>query len=667
MLNGVLESIRQEYRTRRIARFSVWVLLYGAALWVVDHTSGGVPVLLWLLFWLAAVRPIFHYLRRFTDLIKHRALWRLRHRLIVTYMFIAVVPVLLIVLLVRVGVGMASGQLAAYLVTSRLRDHVDALRQLNRVVAHEARLTRETTPEGLLDRLQRFYVSELSQHAESYPGLEITVRAAGSERAFRINGRPIAKAVSVPDWLKSAEFAEVVTDQSQVALRAVDTGRTPVGELTLILSQPLTPELLDQVSDSIGPVAVLAFKEGRAVRSKSIALPNRANWFDFEVRGYSTLDPIVWGGGEPQHLEGPFAVSVNSRVMTLSRKILSRLGFFSSIEVNVFLVIAGIFFLIELYALVVGVQLTRSITTTVDKLHDATEHVKVGDFSYRTGLPARDQLTALGEAFDSMTASVERLLQESQEKSRLESEIEIARQVQSQLFPQTPPLVPGLRLYGVCKPARSVSGDYYDFLHLGKDRVGLVLGDVSGKGISAALLMAAIQSALRAQLYGATNGSPSTNVFATAEVVARLNGQLYENTPAEKYVTFFYAVYDGGTRRLTYTNAGHLPPVLFRRGGIERLTTGGTVVGLLSSPCYEQGEIQLEAGDMLLAFTDGITEPESVYEEEFGEERVLEVVQRALGSPAETLADQIFRSVSDWTGSPELQDDMTVVVAQAVP
>jgi sigma-B regulation protein RsbU (phosphoserine phosphatase) len=235
------------------------------------------------------------------------------------------------------------------------------------------------------------------------------------------------------------------------------------------------------------------------------------------------------------------------------------------------------------------------------------------------------------------------------------------------LFPRSAPEVPGLALYGVCKAARSVSGDYYDFLKLGENRVCLVLGDVSGKGISAALLMAAIQSALRAQFYdgfGPTSGS-HTLALSTAAVVSRLNLQLFENTPREKYVTFFFGVYDAATRTLTYTNAGHLPPVLLRRGKVERLRVGGTVVGLFSPLTYEQAEIQIQPGDLFLAFTDGITEPENIYGEEFGEDRMLEVVRRARNASPQILVEEIYRSVSDWTGSPELQDDMTLVVAKA--
>ena len=411
----------------------------------------------------------------------------------------------------------------------------------------------------------------------------------------------------------------------------------------------------------------LSYDQSASISSKRIRLPLPANRFDFTVYGASSLEPVSWQGETQQKLAAPAIVYVSSRVMTLSHLLLETLGEYSQVYVVIFEAVAVVFLIIEGAALIIGVRLTQSITSTVDKLYGATERVKKGDFSYRIRVPANDQISALGEAFDSMTASVERLLRESEEKLRLESELEIAREVQAQLFPRSAPEVPGLTLYGVCKAARAVSGDYYDFLKLGENRVCLVLGDVSGKGISAALLMAAIQSALRAQFYdgfGRTNGS-DTLALSTAEVVSRLNLQLYENTPREKYVTFFFAVYDATTRILTYTNAGHVPPVLLRRGKVERLRVGGTVVGLFSPTNYEQAEIHIQPGDLLLAFTDGITEPENIYGEEFGEDRLLEVVRRAPNASPQILVEEIYRSVSDWTGSPELQDDMTLVVAKA--
>ena len=692
MFTALAKALLREYRTHRMARFTVWVLAYGAALWSVDQLSSGAPAALWALFWLAAMPCGVYYLGRLVIFIRRRLLWRLRRRLVVTYVFIAIVPIVLIVFLVWLGIYIVSGQFAAFLVASNLGEHFDELLQVNRAVAHEDQLNSTSRAAETLDGLRNFYVKELHQHAVSYPGLEITLRVGSQVRAFRLDGTKIQSPLTIPAWFKQEEFAGIVMDRGHLALRSIERGPTAAGSLVAILSQPITPELLDMVGEGIGPVGVvtgrpvqtesglpsskphlvLSTSEGDfalsgSIYSKNLKLPEPVSRFDFIVRGASSLDPVSWEGGTQQKLTAPAFVYVSSRVIALSRRPLETLGEFSEVYVFVFKAIAVVFLVIEGVALFIGVRLTRSITHTVDKLYNATERVKKGDFSYRIRVPSNDQISALGEAFDSMTASVERLLRESEEKLRLESELEIAREVQAQLFPRSAPEVPGLALYGVCKAARSVSGDYYDFLKLGENRVCLVLGDVSGKGISAALLMAAIQSALRAQFYDGfapTSGS-HTLPLSTAAVVSRLNLQLYENTPQEKYVTFFFGVYDAATRTLTYTNAGHLPPVLFRGGRVERLRAGGTVVGLFSPLTYEQAEIQIQPGDLLLAFTDGITEPENIYGEEFGEDRMLEVVRRALNASPQILVEEIYRSVSDWTGSPELQDDMTLVVAKA--
>lgn len=692
MFTSILEALRNEYRTRRWARFSFWVAACGMVLRLVELMTSRVPGLLWLVFWIAFIPVIIYYVGRLIGFIRRRGLWRLRSRLVVIYIFIAFVPIGLILLLALIGAFIINGQFAAFLVALNLREHFDELQQLDRAVIHQAQLTRETKPEGLLDGLRAFYVTKLGQHAASYPGLEITIRLGSLERAYRLDGAPLARSVTIPPWFKQEEFAGIVIDHGQLALRAIDHGRTPLGDLTVILSQASTPELLDLVGEGIGPVGVLIPQEQgtaaspqqthvqltnaqgqtvdtNAINSKSLQLPVPVNVLDWRVFGATALDPVIWSAPTETHMAIPTLLYASSRILTLNRQLLATLGDLSRIYVLFFEVISIIFLVVELIAIVIGYRLTRSMTTTVDRLYKATERVKAGDFSYRTNLPARDQLSALGEAFDTMTASVARLLRESEEKSRLESELEIAREVQTRLFPQHPPQASGLALYGVCNPARVVSGDYYDFLSLGENQVGLVLGDISGKGISAALLMAAIQSALHAQFYDGRSSAGVAPVapISSAEIVRRLNNQLFESTPREKYATFFYGAYNGATRQLTYTNAGHLPPFFFHQGKVDRLEAGGTVVGLFGNMTYDQAVVELAPGDTLFAFTDGVTEPENIYGEEFGEARLLEVVQEALGAPPEMLVEEVCRRVSDWTGRPELQDDMTVVVARAIP
>ena len=690
-----LEPFIREYRAHRLARFTCWALIYGAALELDRLVIGRTPGILWVAFWIVVIPGAIYYLFRLGRSVKNWLLWGLRQRLIVTYVFIAFIPVILILALAGLGAFILYGQFAAFLVSQHLDNHVDELVQLNRVVAHEALHSRAASSEALLDGLHKFYITDLAEYASSYPRLEVTIYAANQERSFELTGKDIKTPVSIPAWLRQQgheEFEAVVESDRGIYLRAVDLEKTPVGNLTLILSLPVTPSLLDMAGTGIGPVSVFTFRkstrqqnqpgtqrsvqletsEGNflsrsSIRSAHIQIPKAHGILDMSVFGVSALEAVDWSQARARTDSPPILVLVYSRVTALNTRLLATLGSLSSLPVTLFVFVALVLLVIELVALIIGVQLTRSITTTVDRLHDATEKVKSGDFSHRINLPARDQLSSLGVAFDSMTAAVERLLEESKEKSRLEGELQIAREVQNQLFPQTLPELPGLRVFGVCHAARVVSGDYYDFLKIEQESLALVLGDISGKGISAALLMAAVQSSIRAQFFdgNAPGGTGPTFPLSPAEVVARLNMQLYQSTPPEKYATFFYAVYHAAQRTLTYTNAGHPPPFLFRNGSVQRLEEGGTVVGLFERVKYNQAVVQLQPGDLVLAFTDGMTEPENSFGEEFGEDRLVDAARRALYSPAEALAQEIYRSVNEWTGSPELQDDMTMIFVRS--
>jgi phosphoserine phosphatase RsbU/P len=675
-LASISRPLFNEFRTRRMARYTLWVLVYGVVVATADLIGGKLPEVWWLIFWAnLAVAGVYYFLR-LVGFVRHRLLWPVLRRLVVTYLFIGLIPILLILSLVAMGALVINGQFAAFLVEQRLRSRVDELAQLNRLVLPEVQRATDKNPQALFERVEKFFATELKAGQESYPGLEITLRLGTEARAFRLNGQPLKQPVSVPSWLKPEAFAGFAVDGDQLCLRAVEQGETPAGVLTMILSQPLTPDLLDQAGRGIGPVGVYFLVvqntagPGRdlSVLSKTAELPPPMNLLDQTVSGRSAINFTLWSPASETRQEGHVTVLATARLLSLNRQLLATIRELSSAYVTGFEALALVFLLLGAFGLVIGWRLTRSITATVDRLNVATERVKSGDFSYRTNIRAEDQLSSLGQAFDSMTASVERLLREAEEKSRLESELEIAREVQKALFPGKFPEIVGLRVFGVCKPARSVSGDYFDFQPLSGDRLALVLGDVSGKGISAALLMAAIQASLRAQFYDGRTISPaaSDSVISTADIVERLNRQLLDSTTAEKYTTFFYGIYDARSRTLTYTNAGHLAPALFRRDRILRLDCGGTVVGLFRGMKYDQEKIQLEPGDVLLGFTDGLTEPENSFGEEIGEERLFGAARRALSGSPDLIAQEIYHEVDDWTGSPELQDDQTMIIAQAM-
>jgi sigma-B regulation protein RsbU (phosphoserine phosphatase) len=269
-----------------------------------------------------------------------------------------------------------------------------------------------------------------------------------------------------------------------------------------------------------------------------------------------------------------------------------------------------------------------------------------------------------------MTENLERLVVVEKEKERLHSELEIAREVQSQLFPKMLPDLRTLRLTAFCNPASMVSGDYYDYQRIGDTSLGLAIGDVAGKGISAALLMATVQAVLRTQIRsclesGSASGQASVSgLISTSKLVSQLNHQLHAYTSTEKYATFYFGLYDDASGILTYTNAGHLPPILLRDGTPQFLEVNGMVVGAFPFAQYDESRIEMKSGDLLVCYTDGITEPENEYGEMFGEKRLIEVLSKHVHRNDEEVMNQVMQAVHQWTGSPELQDDMTLLLAR---
>jgi sigma-B regulation protein RsbU (phosphoserine phosphatase) len=337
---------------------------------------------------------------------------------------------------------------------------------------------------------------------------------------------------------------------------------------------------------------------------------------------------------------------------------------------SVLFVIAVILFVIvELVAIVIGVNLSRRITSAVNQLYEGTRRVIYGDFRQRIPVTDHDQLGELSESFNQMTGNLERLLVVEKEKERLQTEIEIAREVQGQLYPKEAPPIRGLKLTVRCDPARMVSGDYYDYQEIARGKLAFAIGDVAGKGISAALLMATLQAALRAQI---SQHLPSLDKefllpdIDVSQLVSKLNKQLFAHTSPEKYATFFFAMFDEQSRTLTYTNAGHLAPLLFRNGDVTPLDSNGTVVGAFPFSRYDASCLTLRPGDLLVCYTDGITEPENAYGEMFGEERLIDLVHKHAQEEDHEIIRIILDAVRSWTGVPELHDDMTLLFAREV-
>ncbi len=258
-----------------------------------------------------------------------------------------------------------------------------------------------------------------------------------------------------------------------------------------------------------------------------------------------------------------------------------------------------------------------------------------------------------------------RLMDRVVEQEKLRRDLALAAEVQKRLLPEHPPEAGVAQLAAVSLPARSVGGDYYDFLDVGDHRIGIALADIAGKGIAAALIMSVVQASLRIL---STEGD-----ISLPQLAARMNNFLHRSTKSNSYATFFYAEIDEASRRLHYVNAGHNPPYLLRSNNvhstgstdnseIQELATGGSVIGLFPQMSYQEAAIDLRSGDVLIIFTDGVTEALNPKEEEFGEERLKELLQQLVHLPVQEISARISEELKNWIKDAAQHDDLTFIV-----
>jgi len=552
-----------------------------------------------------------------------------------------------------------TGQIAVYLVNAELERRTAALgsfaQSLAQIQVKDRRAALQHTISIMQDRFPDIEGTLGGQSVEHYPP---SSQLAPPPRGWKNTSGIVIKDRHWYHWAHAEQKDSDTTLVSPLTQDVLDSLVPHLGVVTINLNED---------KPNAHPVTLQTPRSGRRVTAYEDR-PPASNRFDIDVGWFSVISAAFWESpGKRQDAlllvhTRPSAVleTVFGQKVDIARGVM--VGFF---------IVAGLFLIVEAVSLLIGISLTRSITGAVHDLYVATKKVQEGDLSHRIEVRGRDQLAELSHSFNGMTENLGRLIVVEKEQQRMQSELTIAREVQDQLFPKAELALRTFRLMGLCNPARMVSGDYYDFLQL-HSSVALAIGDVAGKGISAALLMASIQSIMRTQLTAgipaaaaAGNGS-SHPVLSTGYLVSQLNKQLYDSTSAEKYATFFFGLYDEASRVLTYTNAGHLPPILMREGSPISLEVTGTVVGAFPFSRYEEKCIPLQTGDLLIAYTDGITEPENEYGQMFGEERLIEVLVKYGNRDGSEIISRVMESVHHWTGSSELQDDMTLLLARRV-
>jgi phosphoserine phosphatase RsbU/P len=627
--------------------------------------------------------------------LRSHLLWRLRNRLIVTYVFIGVIPVFLLVVISLTALYLFARQFAGFVVTSDVTAHLRSMESSTHAIAHSVA---DRFDRG--ERLGPSFLSLVRPHRPEWARRQVCVwyRDLPQANCAGPDGTPV---FVFPPFV-TGDFAGVVRDRGKLYLRVGSVVSAAPESLRVVTSEPLDKKLIEEIAGDLGQITFspdaqnsteTSSPDQRAKQAVGAngqldptfsagTVPPAATALDFQIPFPVPLQVVDWATGERQR-EGALA-SVETRPSVLYDRLFAALGDYAEGIKYILWSIALVFAAIEVLALVIGIKLTRSITSSVADLYEATTHVNRGDFSHRIAVKSSDQLATLADSFNSMTASIERLVLEQKEKQRLENELSIAQEVQAQLFPKEISQLESLEVHGFCRPARTVSGDYYDFLTLNSEKMILAVGDISGKGISAALLMATIHSAVRAYSIegipllreraavgaGAGHGMLLASDVPGAEgspatLLALLNHQLYQSTPDAKYATLFLGFYDGANRRLTYSNGGHLPPIVISEDGSSRLLTcGGTVVGLLDNLDFPESSVDLRPGDLFVAYSDGVTEPENDYGE-FGEDRLFQIVRENRHLPLTRITELVTAAVDDWIGDKEQPDDVTLVLARA--
>jgi len=328
------------------------------------------------------------------------------------------------------------------------------------------------------------------------------------------------------------------------------------------------------------------------------------------------------------------------------------------------LVLIGVMFLIiEAVALIMGLALARSITSSVHELFMGTERVRQGDFTHRINIESKDQLGELAASFNQMTGSIENLLQTAAEKKRLEEELRIARQIQMSLLPRGPLDFPGISVTALCVPAREVGGDYYDFFHVGERRLGVLIADVSGKGTSAALYMAELKGLML---------SLSQIYQSPRQLLLEVNRIISDNLDTRSFITMTYAVIDLNAGVMTFARAGHTPLMYWRADGkqdAQVLIPNGLVVGLRIPGAHqkftellEETTVTLHKGDVLAFYTDGITEAMTDEGDLFGDARLGRLITEHGHLETGDLRERILREIEAFVGAADQHDDMTMIL-----
>jgi sigma-B regulation protein RsbU (phosphoserine phosphatase) len=678
-----LPSVRALLLQHWAGRLLVGGLALRLGIWVLQRlvTTGSTVDTLRQMASLAAAVGASVILWRLSVVIRQRLLWRVRRKLILSYVFIGLVPALLIVVFFTILGALTMLSFSSFLVKEKLSDLQAQARVYAETTAVE--LQQANGPAAVSDLLAR----KLGAGTRRYPGMSIALVPIGPRAGF--DGTQTGAwshgpaPTDVPAWLGADSATAVVipvTDErgvqqgARLIVRSVawtgDSDRTRGAVIVdLPLDDPAAELIRAETGIRIGPASTAASREVNrcADRPTVTVTANEANppGGALTLAWVNHLDVHEWDSGKTCNV----GLHIEPNLPEVYRHITGAQAVggsvpFGDLLLIILLVIGALFLVIQGVAFVMGVSLARSITGAIHELFEGTQRVQREEFSHRVHVPSRDQFGALATSFNQMTERIEELLEQKVEKDRLEQELQIARDIQTSLLPSEPLRIDGIAVAAACRPAREIGGDYCDFFPIDHRRIGILVADVSGKGASAALYMAELKGLVLA--LSKTHDSPR-------RLLGEVNRILSQHLGRSSFITMSYAVLDLDARTLTHARAGHTPLIHLRaKESFPRtrlLAPEGLVLGVRMESVLvrfdqmlKEQTIALDPGDIVVMFTDGVSEAMNDIRDLYGEDRLcLCVEQNAMLDP-EALCDEIFESVREFADGAEQHDDMTMIV-----
>ncbi|MCA1561671.1 MAG: SpoIIE family protein phosphatase [Acidobacteria bacterium] len=623
------------------------------------------------------VISVGYFLWRLFILMKRRLLWRVRRKLILSYIFIGVVPALLIISFFMLGAWVISTNVSAYL----FRRGYDDVAADAKLAAQGAATEIAHDPRNAVATIARVHKTT----SQRYPRLSmayIPSAAVGPDAARSGRWDHLPPPRTIPDWLRersegwsgTLSAAPESAGESELIIRAVAPSTDASRRLGfVVVDVPMDAEMLDKLYDATGVKAgSIRLRAGSsaamALGSDAAAASNgQSDGFSLFGRGVAFLDATDWNTRDLRQATVSLTYRLSDLYKRLSRAQSAQISGIALGDAILLMlvVIAALFLVIEIAALVMGLALARSITSSIHELFMGTERVRHGDFTHRIDIPTKDQLGELADSFNQMTGSIENLLLTAAEKKRLEEELRIARQIQMSLLPRGPLDVAGLTITALCVPAREVGGDYYDFFPLGNGRLGVLIADVSGKGTSAALYMAELKGLML---------SLSEIYQSPRKLLLEVNRIISENLDSRSFITMTYAVIDVPKQVMTFARAGHTPMIYLPAPGVgipgaRVLTPSGMVLGLRIdgaaekfAELLEEDRIDIATGDVIVLYTDGITEAMNAESDLFGESRLGRIVEEHGHLDSGELRERILREIEAFVGAADQHDDMTMIL-----